>query len=428
MHIIDRLRHSQFLRHNMVFFLGSVAVGVLNYLYYPVLSRMLTPGAFGEVQTLISLFLQLSIFLSVLSLVAVNIVANADSQEQRNRLVLEFEKLALLISLVLVFLTLAFQSQLQSFLQFTSAWPFVLLALSILVTVPFTLRSAFLRGRQRFGLVSAGNLLGSGAKLLASATLVAIGLGTAGAIGGLVLAQSLACVFVVWWSLRLGLQHVEGKRLRLPDWRLLIPELRYALLVLIVSLVVTVQYSIDIVVIKHYFDAHTAGLYAGIASAARIIFFLTASIALVLMPAVRMRNPAHENHSLLLKSLALFGVLAVPTVVLFCVAPKYIVGTLMGSSYESMSGLLPRLSIAIFFVSLINLLVTYFLALRRYGVAAATTLGALITYGLMLSNHSTVAAVVNGLLVGSVCMLALLGLWVGSVRLRSSYVLNAKRS
>jgi O-antigen/teichoic acid export membrane protein len=427
MHILTRVRQSQFLHHNAVFFFGSVAVGALNYVYYPVLGRMLAPAAFGEVQTLVSLFLQFGIFLSVLSLVTVNIVANADNDEQRNALVLEFEKLALVVSAVLLLVTLIFQSQLQAFLQFESSWPFVLLALALVMTVPFTLRGAFLRGKQRFGLASTANLAGAGAKLGASALLVAAGLGTAGAIGGIVLAQSLACALVVWWSLRLGLRSDTAvRRRRLPDIRLLLPELKYALLVLVASLVVTVQYSIDIVVIKHYFDSHTAGLYAGIASAARIIFFLTASVALVLMPAVRLRNSAAQNRSLLLKSILLFGVLALPALLLFMAFPRFIIGTLMGTSYESMAGLLPRLSLAIFVVSIINLLVAYYLALRRYAIAAVTTLGALITYTLMVANHTSVAAVVNGLLIGSTVMLGLLLLWAGGARLHASRVLGNK--
>lgn len=429
MQILHRVRHSQFLRHNAVFFLGSVMVGAINYLYYPVLGRLLPPVSFGEVQTLISLFLQLSIFLSVLSLVTVNIVANAQDDQQRNKLVLEFEQLALVIGVVLLIATLILQSKLQDFLRFESAWPFTLLALSVLATVPFTLRGAFLRGKQRFGLASIANFAGSGGKLLFAVVFVAAGLGTAGAIGGLVLAQLLACALVLWWSIRLGLRSSgPRRRMRLPDLRLLLPELKYALLVLIVSLVITVQYSIDIIIIKHYFDAHTAGLYAGIASAARVVFFLTASIALVLMPAVRLRNTVSKNRLLLLKSFALFSAVALPAMGMLGFFPELTIGALMGSSYEAMAGLLPKLSLAILLISVLNLLVTYYLALRRYGIAAVTALGALITYALMLANHNNVESVVNGLLIGSACMLGLLGIWAASSALKTTYAFGVKKS
>lgn len=419
MRLAYRLSHSQFLRHNTIFFVGSVAVGALNYLYYPILGRLLAPSSFGEVQTLVSLFLQVSIFLTVLSLVSVNIVANVESESQRNTLVLEFEKLALVISLVLLIGAIVFQQALKNFLQFESSVPFILLAIAVVVTVPFTLRGAFLRGKQRFGLASASYLVASAGKIVLSAALVIAGLGTAGAIGGLVLAQALACALVAWWTLRLGLRRSDGqRRVSLPNMRLLVPEMRYGFIVLVASLAITLQYSIDIIIVKHYFNARTAGLYAGIASVARVIFFLTASFSQVLMPLVRLKNKPQENRHLLLKSLILFGALSVPTLLVFIGFPKFIVSILMGHSYTAMAGLLPRLSLAIFIISILNLFVSYYLALRRYGIAAVTLLGAVITYALMLAHHNNVAGVVNGLLLGSSVMLGLLVIWTGGEKMR----------
>src|SRR5689334_4139694 len=95
-----QIRSSEFLRHNAIFFAGSVAIGVLNYIYYPLLGRLLEPTAFGEVQTLVSLFLQLAIFLTVLGNLTVNIVTNHADEPIARRTMLELEKLALLISLV----------------------------------------------------------------------------------------------------------------------------------------------------------------------------------------------------------------------------------------------------------------------------------------------------------------------------------------
>jgi O-antigen/teichoic acid export membrane protein len=239
-----------------------------------------------------------------------------------------------------------------------------------------------------------------------------VGLGTAGAIGGLILAQAVACGYVAWWALRLGLKRdAATKRRALPNLRLLLPELRYGALVLTGSLVITLQYSIDIIVVKHYFDARTAGLYAGVASVARIIFFLTASIALVLMPSVRLHHTPRQNRALLYKSLLLFAILSAPTLLLFVGFPKLVVGLLMGSSYESMAGLLPELGTAVCVVAILNLFVSYYLALRRYGIAVVVLAGGLATYGLMLWHHTSPAAVVTGLLTGSLAMVGLLALW-----------------
>jgi len=411
--LVRLVRQSQFLRDNTIYLIGSIVVGALNYLYYPVLGRLMSPSSFGEVQTLVSLFLQIGIFLSVLGLITVNVVANYEDENQRNALVLEFEKLAFVISTTLLVITLIFQTSLKHFLHFDSSLPFVILMLSVIVTVPFTFRGAYVRGKQKFGVSAISNVVGAGAKLLFSVLLVIVGLGTAGAIGGLILAQAVACGYVAWWALKLGLKpDPTVKRRVLPDMKVLLPELKYGGLVLIGSLVITLQYSLDILVVKHYFDAHTAGLYAGVASVARIIFFLTASIALVLMPSVRLHHTPEHNRRLLYKSLILFAGLSVPTLLFFVGFPKFVVGILMGSSYESMAGLLPKLGIAICVVAALNLFVSYYLALRRYGIAAVVVAGGLTTYGLMAGHHNSPSAVVSSLLYGSLTMVGLLALWV----------------
>ncbi|HSW99009.1 MAG TPA: oligosaccharide flippase family protein [Candidatus Saccharimonadales bacterium] len=418
LNLVRLVRQSQFLRDNTIYLVGSIVVGVLNYLYYPVLGRLLPPSAFGEVQTLVSLFLQISIFLSVLGLVTVNVVANYEDERQRNALVLEFEKLAFAISIALLVMTLVFQSAFKHFLHFNSSVPFVILMLSIVVTVPFTFRGAFVRGKQKFGVSAISNVVGAGAKLLFSVLLVVVGLGTAGAIGGLILAQAVACGYVAWWALKLGLKRdTAAKRSLLPDLKVLLPELKYGGLVLIGSLVITLQYSLDILVVKHYFDAHTAGLYAGVASVARIIFFLTASIALVLMPSVRLHHTAEHNRKLLYKSLLLFAALSVPTLLFFVGFPKFVVGVLMGASYESMAGLLPKLGLAICVVAALNLFVSYYLALRRYGIAVVVVAGGLTTYGLMAGHHNNPGAVVSSLLAGSLAMVGLLAAWAFAPKL-----------
>ena len=417
--LIKQATQSSFLRHNAIFFVGSLAVGALNYIYYPILGRLLEPAAFGELQALVSLFLQFSIFLTVLGLVTVNVVANYESDAKRNQIVFEFEKLALLVSIIALGLVALGSMKLKSFFHFESVWPFIILMVSIVVSVPFMFRSSFLRGKKKFGLASLANLLGAGGKLLLSVVFVLIGWGTAGAIGGIAVAQVIASAYAAWYAGRLGLQHTDaGDRFRLPRFSVLLPELRYGLLVLIGSLVITLQYSIDIIVVKHFFDAHTAGLYAGISSVARIIFFLTASIALVLLPSVKIKQPGAQNRQLLLKSLILLFTVGLPALVVFMVAPGWVVGILMGSAYDTYVHLLPRLSLAVFIISILNLFISYYIALRRRGIAFVAIIGAVATYTLMAGHHSSLSAVIDSLLFGSITMMCLLGVWVGSSYLK----------
>jgi O-antigen/teichoic acid export membrane protein len=351
--------------------------------------------------------------------VTINIVANYKDDRQRDAIVLEFEKLALVISVLMLLFAVLFRDQLQQFLQFESATPIVLLMIALVATVPFTFRGAFLRGKQKFALASIANILAAGSKLIFAVVFIAIGWGAAGAIGGLVCAQILASLYAARYAYRFGLRKPKDHSwLRLPSMHILRPELAYGALVLVGSFVITFQYSIDVVVVKHFFDPHIAGLYAGVASVARILFFLTASIALVLMPMVRLDKPAAENRRLLIKSLLLCVALSGPVLLIFMFMPESTVHLLMGTGFESVADLLPRLSFAIFIISILNLFVSYYLALRRFWLAIVAIIGGVTTYGLMLANHASLTAVVNNLLLGSVVMFAALGIWVAGQKVK----------
>ncbi len=415
MNIIKHASHSRFFRHNSIFFFGAAAVGALNYLYYPVMGRLLDTSSFGEVQTLISLFLQITIFLTVMGLVTINIVTNYASIALRNTVVLEFEKLALLISIILLLVTIVFGNRIADFLNFHSFAPFILLMLALIASVPFTFRGAFLRGKQKFGLASLGNIIGATGKLMFAVLLVLAGFGTAGAIGGLIVAQILACIAVAVWAARAGLAWPSRSHwLKLPSFRVLAPEIRYGLLVLVGSLTITLQYSLDVVVVKHFFDPHTAGLYAGVASVARIIFFVTASISMVLISMIKINAPRMQNEKVLVKSLVLTAGVGLPVLILCVLQPTHITTLLMGSAYAEVAWLLPRLSVAVFIVSILNVFVSYYLALRRYVLAPVLTVGALATYALMYMYHTSLLDIVNSLLMGSLVMLAAVILWIGS--------------
>ncbi len=413
-----RLRQSAFIRHNAIFFCGSLLTGFFNYLYYPVLGRLMGPVQFGETQALVSLFLQIVTFLTVLGLLAINIVVNHNDAKAGNRVVIELEKLALFISILLLVLSLIFGSVLREYFKFGSATPFAMLMLAVITSVPWTFRSAYLRAKHYFGLYSVANASSSAFKLLASAIFVIIGFSTSGAIFGLALSQVFASVYVIYYARRQGFQetlfrHADGRRQsHVPDLQLIRPELNYAILVLIGSLAITILYSMDILVVKHYFDAHTAGLYASIATVSRILFFLTGSVAGVMMPAIKLRGSPKQNLSILFKSFLLVMVIGGGTLVVFWLVPRLVVNLLMGRTYLPYASLLPRLGLAIFIISIANLFLTYYMALRRYEAGVIAIVGTVITYLLLLSYHQSLLAVVNSLLAGGTILVILLGGWL----------------
>lgn len=402
---------SSFLRQNAIVFIGSIAVGVINYAYYPIVGRLLEPGSFGEVQALVNLFIQLILFLTVLGQVTVNIVANYSDEDKKQRVILELEKLAFLLSIILTACLAVLSTKLKSFFQFDSSWPFLLLLVSLVVSVPGAFRSAYLRAHKKFVDNAISQLIGSVAKVLFSTLLVLLGLKTSGAIGGLIIAQLLMFGYAATRARKLGFYYPDNRHPFLPNIRILLPELRYALLVLTVSLTTAILSSIDIFVVKHYFDPHTAGEYAAISTVAKIIFFLTSSVSQVLLPSVKLMAPKRENRLFLIKSLALVIFASGFAVIFFTVFSKRIVQILMGSKYLAQASLLPQLSLAMLILSIVTVIASYYLALRKYQIAGIVSLGTVAVGWLMLLRHNSLNAIATNLVWGSVATLGLFTIW-----------------
>lgn len=399
---VATLKNSDFLRHNAVFFAGSVLVGALNYLYYPVLGRLMEPAAFGEVQTLVSLFLQFTILLNILGILTVNIMANYPDRSKAHHVIFELEKIAVYGALVLLVMSIAAGPWLQSRLQFGSALPFTALVLAFLASIPLTFRSAYARSQKRFGVASVSQLIGAGAKLMLSVGLVVLGLGTLGAIGGIVLAQLVAFFYAARWAGRLGFLRPRGVHYgKLPNLRIAKPELKYVGIVLGGLLSITLLASIDVIVVKYFFDAHTAGLYAGIATVARIILFLGAPIAQVMMPSLTISRSARANQLLLLKSLGLTVAVSAPVLIACILSPGLLVELLMGSDYTAYASLLPLLATAIFVISLANLLCMYSLSLRQRAPTIIAAIGFVVGLGLIIIRHDSLHAIVSSILISA---------------------------
>ncbi|HXG36422.1 MAG TPA: hypothetical protein VNL15_05585, partial [Dehalococcoidia bacterium] len=125
--------------------------------------------------------------------------------------------------------------------------------------------------------------------------------------------------------------------------------------------------SADVLIARHFFSPHEAGLYAGVATLGRIILFLPASISLVLFPKI-----AHDSakggsgQGFLRTGLGLTFVLSGSATLLFLLAPRLVLRTALGGEYVGADNLLPLYAIASFLFSLVIFLLYFHLARRQF--------------------------------------------------------------
>lgn len=396
--LAKRALNDRFIKNNIVFFCGTFAAAFLNYLYYPILGRIMTTEGFGEVQTVISLSMQLSIILAVFGIITVNIVSNNDDAEMRAQKVRKLQKIGYLVGGILFSLPILFSPFLKSFFHFTSAAPFVLMSLSLLVGISSTFRMFFLQGANDFYSVSVSGILASMAKIVFAGILVLAGLHTFGAIAGLLASQVMALLYLILKTK----EEMPLSRPKKTDWvkelSSVKSEIRYGTLVFMVLVSTAFLYTADVLFIKRWFSPEEAGLYGGVATIARIIFFATGSIAAVMMPSIKLKNRTVENHKVLFRSLLITSLVGGAALLVFSLFPDMIITLLLGKKYLYYSYLLPKLSLAIFFASLANLLFMYKIALRRY-LAALVSLGGILGVSVLsYLDHSKIEIIVNNIL------------------------------
>jgi len=409
---IKRTLSDDFLKNNIIFLAGSLAVSFFNYAYHPILGRMLSLEDFGELQAIISLFTQITIVTSVFGIIVINTVSNQKDKKITRYIMTELQRVALLITFLLFGAIVLFSKQLESVLQFKSLTPFLMLALLLPLGTTLGFRSAFLQGDHKFKEVSYINILSSFMKLLAAIVLVYFGFRTTGAIAGLVIAQVIAIVYAINISKKdlpmmskipfFPTKNHKNENIEIKD------ELKYGVFIFLMLYSITFLYTADILVIKGFFDPTVSGLYGGVSTIARIIFFVTASVAGVLLPSIKLDDKSGNNQKILKKSIMIVLVISLPAFVVFYLFPTLIITVLLGSKFVSFAPYLSLLSLSIIITSVINLFIYYFIALRRYATAVFPVAGLLLFLLLSSTNHAKVTSIIYDLIFSNIAVLAML--------------------
>ncbi len=403
---ISKLKEDAFLRHYVIYFIGSMIVAVLNYLFYPILGRLLSPSEFGDIQVLISLITQAGIIFGAFSLISVNITANTESPHERNAILSELRKICYYIILAIVLFLLVFIFKLESFLNLSTVYPIIGLVILLLLSSTATFRSAFLNGSKKFAELSISGIISSGGRLVFAIILIFCGLGPIGAIFGIVLAQ-IATLLFLHFRTKDSLQLDTKANLHTLEKGSIRKEIIYGILILFSTGLVTFIYTSDVLIVKHFFDAHDAGIYSGISAIGKIIFFLLSPITAIIMASIKIKNTVKENASILIKSILISLILGISVLLAFFLFNGIVVKVLLGQNYMSYSYILPKVGIVMFLSSIVNVFVYYFLALRRFFLIGISCIGILTLGALLMFYHGSINAVLNSLIISLIVIIFL---------------------
>ena len=115
----------------------------------------------------------------------------------------------------------------------------------------------------------------------------------------------------------------------------------FAVPTLLTLLGLTSIYSTDIILVRHFFPASQAGLYAALAILGKIIFYASSAVSLVLFPVVSERvAKGIASKKLIGSAITAVAIASFALAVLYFIFPDFIIGMLFGNAYKGASTLL----------------------------------------------------------------------------------------
>jgi O-antigen/teichoic acid export membrane protein len=387
---------------------ATVVTGILNYLSNVLAGRVLGPADYSIFASLLSLSTVLVVAAGVVQTVVTNYVARLRGRGaagQAGVLLIHVLKRLLPWGVAGALALALLAKPLSALLQISSPLPVIAISLFSVPAALLPPVNGALRGLQRFGALGGTQISVAVFRLLATAGLIGLGLGAAGAVASLPLsglgALALGLCFlrdVIRWRREGAAPEMEG----------LFAYSFHAALAVACFAVLT---NGDVFIVRSRFSPTEAGLYAAVATLGKTTFWLSGAVVMLLFPKAAERHARGQPTRGILRTslLAVLGLCGSVTAVFF-LFPSPIVRIFFGEQYLARASLLGPYGLAMTFYALVNVWLFYYLAVqeRRYGYVL---LAGVVLQGLLLALLPLDLTVVVGALLGLGVCLSLVGMW-----------------
>ncbi len=402
----------EFFRNTGLMFIGVGLFNLFNLFYHFFMVRFLPPIDYGHLNTLIALFMVISVPASTVQTTVTKFVASFHAQNKYNQVNKLLRHLLILMSIVafFIFLLIVFGSPLiSSFLQISSYWLIILLGVLLLFAMVIPIPWGGLQGLQKFGSLTLNLIISSGLKLALGIFFIFLGYGVSGAMGAIALSYGVS-FFLSLIILSVYLTKKRESKLEQdveePDPAYISEVYHYFLPAGITLLCFMVLTNIDLILVKHFFMPVEAGYYSIAQMIGKIILFLPIPVVMVMFPTLSSIEGRVKGLRTLRWSLMMAFFLCAGAILLGFLFPSLIIRVLSGKVYLECIPLMKLFCINMTFFSLILILLYYHLSGRNRFFLYPLLFLTLTQTGLIVLFHKTLEQV---LLVVGVVALTLFG-------------------
>lgn len=359
---LTRFSGSQLMRGSIILFVGTMIGNFGSYLYHLVMGRMLGPEEYGVVSSIISILYFLSIPTMVFTLVISKFISAYIGKGEKKKIGFSFLwlfKKSFLFSSIIFFFFLLISSFLARFLKLDSIAPLLAVSGAIFLSFPLSVNRGFLQGVMNFTWLALVSGMETILKLFLAVLLVLAGLKSFGATLAYSISSFLNLLiatipFKSYFS-------VAGEKEKFADFGKMV---KFSLPVLITNVSFISLYSLDIVLVKHFFSPIEAGLYSSVSVLGKIIFWFSSPVVTAVFPILSKRQAEKRKFlGILLLAIILVGFASFGLVLVYKLFPEMMIFLLFGEKYLAAKAFLAPFAVFIFFHTLSNALVNAYLSL-----------------------------------------------------------------
>jgi len=308
---------------SVVLLTGSSLVTAVTFAYNVVVARFLGPENYGHATAVYTMLLLVSSVTLSFQMITAKVVAQQGSAETKSSAYRMLHRSSWTCGLAVAFLILVFRQEITNYLHLPGTFLTVLLAIGAAFYVPLGTRRGWLQGAYSFRALSFNLVLEGAVRLIGSIVAILLGFGVTG-----VIAANASSMAIAWFAIFPELSPSSANPLA---WRSAARETSLALVFFSGQMLIN---NADIVLVKHFFAATEAGLYAAVAMVGRVMFAFSAAIMNSMFPLVAgARHEDRKSLSLIATSLMLVLVLGSSMAITLRLLPPSVWTTFFGSGF-----------------------------------------------------------------------------------------------
>ena len=398
---IQKALRNDFVRHGALVFGATMLMNILNYAFNFAISRRIGVEGYAALSALLSLLMILSAPATVVNLIVVKYAAElhaAGDEGRLWRLCQVFLKCTSAVAILLVVVSLSLRATVASFLRIPPDGALVVcVAIMALGFIMPSVRGV-LQGRQDFKRFSISITIESGLKMALGVSLVYAGFGIIGAVSGWLCGTVIALAYSVW-----AVGHGRAKELRPVNLSLDLRRLfRTTVGVSVATIALTLFSFMDVVLVKHYFGAHEAGLYAAVNLSGKVVLFLVGFLPLIMLPkAIQKAQRGEPALPILVKAAVATICFAGAVLLVFRLAPALVIAVLAGHAFVAAAPYVFEYGIVMAISACLTLLVNYKIGLHRFDFVLPLVIVLIAEVGAIALFHTTLWDVIHILLAGN---------------------------